>query len=536
MQRSQVDELIRELYQKRSWFWFGKGSQKRKLQVLKSLAVLGTPFKIPFIFQFLFSLNTKISHETAQTVHELMSKVKPEEWTELYPSFQNIQVMNVQLDFLRSFPDELAVDLLGVASLNGDGYVRQAAIRQLQTIDSPKKIVFIMLRLADWVSQVRETAKLAIMECLTKEYTQRFLSYTCVLDWMNRVTRVNLSPIRNQIINYLTSSPSRQHVESALDDPDKRVRRFCYRILMQTPPIKSEIVDKGAKDSDPEIQWIMFQNIRNLSEDCLVQYLPYFLGNPSSKVCSSAMMTIPKEHWEKFKDVVFENLFSTSSSVRNTARFVLKEYGFTAFADEYRKRIATGLLTPGVLSGLGETGNSDDFAILEAHVSNARASIRSAGIAGLHGLHVDQSVSYLIEALNDPSSKVRRVSRVLLCKDCGYDREAVRRILKNGTSSSKVSALKVLCHSFSWKALEDILVTLPDRDEMVRKTAWSTYVRWYRHRTLRNWAGPSQSVLASVEEELMKLASRTLEVPDFATGSWQDLPSLIESGKRIWRL
>jgi hypothetical protein len=178
MQRSQVDELIRELYQKRSWFWFGKGSQRRMLQALKSLSGLGTPFNIPSIFQFLFSLNTKLSQETAQTVHDLMSKVRPEEWTELYPSFQYIQVMTVQLEFLRSFPDELAVDLLGVVSLNGDGYIRQAAIRQLQTIDSPKKIVFIMLRLSDWVSQVRETAKSAITECLTKEYLQGFLSYT----------------------------------------------------------------------------------------------------------------------------------------------------------------------------------------------------------------------------------------------------------------------------------------------------------------------------------------------------------------------
>ena len=502
---------------------------------MKQIAALGTPFSVPSIFQFLFSLNTKLSQETAQTVHDLMSKVKPEEWTELYPSYQNIQVMTVQLDFLRHFPDDLAVDLLGVASLNGDGYVRQAAIRHLQTIDSPKKIVFIMLRLADWVSQVRETAKLAITDCLTTDYVQSFLSYACVFDWMNRVTRVDLSPVRNQIINYLTSSPSRQHVESALDDPDRRVRRFCYRILLQTPLVKSEIVEKGTKDADPEIHWIMFQNIRNISEDCLVQYLAYFLGYSSPKVCVSAMMAIPKGHWQEFKDVVFENMFSTSSSVRNTARFVLKEHGFTAFAEEYRKRIAAGLLTPGVLSGLGETGNSDDFAILKAHVSNSRASIRSAVIAGLHRLNVDQSVSYLIEALNDPSSNVKRVSRVLLCKDCCYDREAVRRILKNGTFSSKVSALKVLCYSLSWDALEDILVTLPDRNEMVRKTAWSTYARWYRHRTLRNWAVPSQGVLARIEEELKRLGSGTLEVPDFATESWQGLPSLIESGKRIWR-
>jgi hypothetical protein len=305
---------------------------------------------------------------------------------------------------------------------------------------------------------------------------------------------------------------------------------------LQTPPVKAEIVEKGTKDSDPEIHWIVFQNVRNFSEDCLVQYLPYFLENSSPKVCSSAMMAIPEGHWQEFKDVVFENMFSASSSVRNTARFVLKEQGWTSFVDEYRKRIAAGLLTPGVLSGLGETGNSDDFAMLKAHVSNSRASIRSAVIAGLHRLDVDQSVPYLIEALNDPSSKVSRVSSVLLCKDCSYDREAVRRILKNGTSSSKISALKVLCHSFSWDSLGDILVTLPDRDSRVRMVAWSAYGRWYRHRTLRNWVGPSQGVLAHIEEELQRLGARTLEVPEFATESWQDLPSLIESGKRIWKL
>lgn len=530
---SDVDDFIGELCQRRSWF--NRRSKERKIQALKSISALGNPFTVPSIFQFVFSWNKELSHETALTIHELMSKVKPAQWTQLYPSFQYIDVFKMQLRFLCQFPDSLAVDLMGIASLNGNGHVRQEAIRELQKTISPRKIPYIMLRLGDWVPQVRERAESAFIECLKKGHAEAFMSYTYILDWMTRVERVDLSGIHDKIIDYLTSSTSKEYLMQALDHADKRVRLFSYKALLSKSPYEPELIERGAKDPNQGIRRIIFQNIINLPGENPTKYLPVFIQDSSAKISSSAMMAIPEGQWPDFRSIIFENMFSNSPSIRNTARFLLKRHGFSVFADEYRKRIESELISPGILSGFAETGSKDDFVILKHYANHPKSKIRSATIAGLYRLDAEQTIPYLIEALRDSTARVRRTSSNILCKYRRFDRDSVRRVLRDGTSASKVSALKVLCDSSSWDAIEDIFLMITDGDETVRITAWNHYVKWLLKRSVNNWVKPSQSVLCSLEAKIEELNSKTMEIPDFAKRAWRELPSLIESGKQIWK-
>lgn len=359
---SDIDEYIRELHQNESWF--KKGTKQRKIQALKSISALGSPFTVSSLFQFIFSLDKELSYETALAIHELMSKVKPSQWPQLYPSFQYISIYPKQLRHLSQFPDTLAVDLLGIASLNGDGHIRQEAVHELQKKLSPQKIVYIMLRLADWVSQVRKTAESVFFECLNRENAQAFLSYTYVLDWMTRVERVDLSHIHDQIVDYLTSSSSIVHLKQALDHQDKTVRLFSYKAILRKSPHETVIIEKGAKDPNPGVRWYIFQYIRNLSAEKFIQHLPIFIQDTFPNICSSAMMAIPEEKWKDFRSIVFKNIFRDSPSIRNTARLLLKRYDSSVFADDYRKRIESEQITPGILSGLAETGGNEDFITL----------------------------------------------------------------------------------------------------------------------------------------------------------------------------
>lgn len=530
---SDIEDFIGELYQKRSWF--NKRSKGRKIQALKSISAFGSPFTVPSIFQFVFSWNTELSHETALTIHELMSKVKPSQWTQLYPAFQYIDIFKKQLRFLCQFPDSLAVDLLGIASLNGNGHVRQEAICELQKTISLKKISYIMLRLGDWVPQVRERAESAFIECLKQGYAEAFMSYTYILDWMTRVERVDLSPIHDQIIDYLTSSTSKDYLRLALDHADKRVRLFSYKALLSKSPYEPELIEKGAKDPNPKIRWNIFQNIINLPAEHLTIHLPVFIQDSSPKICSSVMMAIPEDQWQDFRSTIFENMFSNSPSIRNTARFLLKRHGFSVFADEYRKRIESEVISPGILSGLAETGSKDDFVILKHFANHPKSKIRSATIAGLYRLDAEQSIPYLIEALRDSIARVRRTSSNILCKYRRFDRDSVRRVLRDGASASKISALKVLCDSSSWDAIEDIFLMITDGDETVKITAWNNYIKWLLKRSVNNWVKPSQAVLCLLEAKIEELNSKKMEIPDFAKRAWRELPSLIESGKQVWK-
>nr|MDT0667032.1 hypothetical protein [Micromonospora sp. DSM 115978] len=55
-------------------------------------------------------------------------------------------------------------------------------------------------------------------------------------------------------------------------------------------------------------------------------------------------------------------------------------------AEFYRQRLRQGVLAPGVLAGLAETGTTEDAPLLAAHVTVGAPRLRAAAVAGLHRL------------------------------------------------------------------------------------------------------------------------------------------------------
>jgi HEAT repeat protein len=107
------------------------------------------------VFHVLFDEDDGVAFAVANAITRLMDQVKPSEWTRLYPSFQYLEVNQPVLARLGAFPAETAVHLLGIASLNGSGYIRQEAVERLGRLGLRETLPYLILRLADWVPQVR---------------------------------------------------------------------------------------------------------------------------------------------------------------------------------------------------------------------------------------------------------------------------------------------------------------------------------------------------------------------------------------------
>ncbi len=531
---SDIYKLILALHSSKPWSSWR--SQPNKVQTLRSISEIGTPFTISSIFQFVFSGNKSISLEAAIAVRDLISKTKLSQWTKLYPSFQYINISESQLRKLRQFPSSLQIHLLGIASLNGNGYIRQEAVQALQSFTSPEKIPYIMLRLSDWVSQVRNVAEFAFSECLKKEYAEAFLSYVCIIDSMTRVERFDLSLIEDQITLFLTSEDSVEHLQKALGHSDTRVRLFCYRLLLRKSLGDLCLIEKGARDTDSKVRSLVLQKLQDTPIEHKIKYFYIFLRDPSPKICSAVMMSIPEAYWQEFRNIIVDNIFNKSASIRNTARFLLQKHEDFDFAVQYRKRIKAGLVSQGTLSGLAETGSEEDFDVLIRFTDYSRSKARAAALAGLHRLNPKLSIPLLIKALRDPAARVRRASCKILCKYRHYDRNLVRQIFKDGAANSKITALRVLCDSLDWDSLEDIFLMIADKEECVRNAAWSIYVKWFQRRSVNNWVKPSRQVLYSLEAKLKEFDSMPVNIPDLVAEEWRGLPVLLESGKKIWKL
>jgi hypothetical protein len=97
------------------------------------------------------------------------------------------------------------VQLLGIASLNGNGYVREKAVRELSRLKNTDGLRFILLRLGDWVVEVRKAATAGVLSFLESRYIDNWLKQLTAIDWLLKVERVDLREIHNQIIQFILS-------------------------------------------------------------------------------------------------------------------------------------------------------------------------------------------------------------------------------------------------------------------------------------------------------------------------------------------
>ena len=58
-----------------------------------------------------------------------------------------------------NFPPKIGAHILGIASFDPDGYLREAALKEMEQLDTGNILPYVLLRLNDWVPQVATLAQ-----------------------------------------------------------------------------------------------------------------------------------------------------------------------------------------------------------------------------------------------------------------------------------------------------------------------------------------------------------------------------------------
>ncbi len=524
----ELQEILRVLHKRRSLF--SKSLRIKKIEALKKIGETENPFNIIIIYRYIFDNNSDISKKSAEVVCQLMKKVKAIEWTQLYPSFHNIELSKTKVNFLTEFPEEISTELLGIASMNGNGYVREEALKQLGELRNERVLPYIILRLSDWVPQIRTLAMNIIHELLDTGFAEYLIQYYYLVDWLLMVRRVDLSSIYNEIFDILRSERNRPKILVHLNNEDPNIRLFCYRIINQAILNDSALLEKALNDRSPYIRWwITKEVIKN--ESLKNKWLQTLLKDNSPRIRTQVLMAVTDNLWSLYEQDILNCIFDNSPAVRDTARFLLRKKGIIDFADKYRQKILqSGEIHLGWISGLAETGNQEDFRIIEKYVDNNHAKIRASVIAGMWRLDKIRGRDYAIKALEDKSARVRRAS-VTLLKDT-YDssiRDQIHRILIQGSKRSRVSALHVLSEKGCWESLAAILIVLANTQGDPTNIDWDLLYIWYKRWYAVSWTKPSEEITVIIGRQLAKL--KNIKPPEKLKKEWYDLLRLCKEQK-----
>ncbi|MGB3008622.1 MAG: hypothetical protein WBC06_19050, partial [Chitinophagaceae bacterium] len=145
MDYTDINQCIKTLNERPKWF-FQKDNIAEKLQCFDTIQKVGTPTTIYSLFSFLKSDNTLIQEKSAETILNLFAKLKSQ--NDLADSLKHLTIDKSDLDLYRvDFDEETYLQLLGIASLNSSGYVREKAVKEITRLQNTNGLKFILYRL-----------------------------------------------------------------------------------------------------------------------------------------------------------------------------------------------------------------------------------------------------------------------------------------------------------------------------------------------------------------------------------------------------
>ncbi|MFE9204875.1 HEAT repeat domain-containing protein [Micromonospora sp. NPDC007230] len=316
-----------------------------------------------------------------------------------YGTYQESAVRRVRVRFSGVTSGPVAMAL---ASMDGDGRVRERAVAAMVARPWPEVMPFLVLRTADWVKPVRDPARSGLALLLGDDpgaYLPSVLPVVLRLDvWVRggfAVTQVRAA--------LLSSSPE---VWRGLFGSDgRRQRRFVFDIAVSQGWLRlPDYVTSAETDPDVGIR------VRAAEAACReavwtrrLDVLRRLAGSRWPEVRVVALTGLVRVGHDS--DVAV-HLDDDAPLVRAVARDAARRLGIDA-REHYR--LAVGAAEPllGAIAGLAETGSAADAALLRPLLSHSLAKVRAQAVRGLRVLDA-VGVGELLPLLRDPSPAVVR--------------------------------------------------------------------------------------------------------------------------------
>lgn len=515
------------------------------LKALDEVGGLGTPFDVQYIARYLFSENPLIAERAAKNICKLLSRIKEKKlWLELYKSRFNSYEYNPfdknKLSKIPKFPLLESVHAYGVASLNCNGYVREEALDYLGNLPTSAILPYILIRLNDWVPEVADKAKVILLNTLLSTSIIEIIKYSRLVDWLNKVERVNLTTIRTAIINKLTAQENREELFLAMETADFKQRLFCWEALEQEVISSKSLIDRAIHDPAAEVRQWAASHLPFTKEHKERFRILFF--DKAVRVRYAALKSLSESCYDEYREFIELAIFDDSRLVRHYARHILREYNETNLAAKYREKILQqkGKVSLGVILGIAEVGEKKDIKVLSCYLNHKNAKARIAAFKALHRLEADNMAPAYMLGMQDVNKKVRNTCIAILHQGHEQVRLELESFLEKPNSKTQEAALYILTQHrligfSSINSLRYILLALTLPSESLKIKAWQYLVDWcqcYGTQPFLNWFNFNSTIYSQTEELLAKLQKQVVVPTDNRICyAWQELPIILRDFK-----
>lgn len=434
------------------------------------------------LFPLTFSEKLDEAKAAAATIHKLVTGTPLTEFTKLERAlrarspysdenvYQWYQLYPAKMDLLERFGDA-SVSLLAVASFHPNGYVREEAVKQLSLLPTDAVVPFLILRLNDWVYEVRDAAVKAIYSRLRPEYTEAFIAGFSLVSRLEQARRADHREMLARVNQLLLSDECRADLLASLKSEDRAARRTSFKLALTLNGADlKQVAELGMADEDTAIRSWTAQRIASAFDGpTLESFLARMKDDRFMPMRRAALRTIVKLNSPHVIEELRIALLDPHASMREEARYHWTRTQATDVADFYRQQLvdANGPVLYSAISGLGETGRVPDDQVLVPYTSHESSKIRRAALKALAALRPEAHVEIFMKALADELRSTSREALKALVRKTSLLNAA--RVWEVFASSNHVhvkrNALALLEKFSKWESIGYLLSALCESDE-----------------------------------------------------------------------
>ncbi len=502
--------LIDSLYQRAGLVGRAFGRSSWNLEAIEQLGHSGEPAAIPYIKPVLYSGKRHEMLVAAKAIEALLSQVVLGDlpWLDeqMRRSWSDDTWRRLEPRDLAKWvgPGEPGILLLQLSSMHSNGFVRYEAVRRLALLHDGSELPYLLLRLNDWVVQVRHLAHSAILDRITPEYADWFVRDLTLVVRLKQARRGDQGEVLERITRLLVDSATGSMIETMATGP-RDISRASFRMLTtHAPRVLPQILMSALEARDPVIRLWAAQSAPNgFDRERLRSVLVMLSRDPSAPVRKEALTA-----WAKFlpgeaTEVLRAALLDRNASVRGEARFRLGEKGGMDFRGFYRNALAMSRTAELVaaIAGLAETGVPEDAKLLVSYLSHPLAKVRKTAVGLLLKLGGDNYLELAFDRVLDVSSGVSNRARNAVLRYAPRIGASRLWLLFSEPHERHVrrNLLKLLAALSKWESIICLVRATYDGDQSLAAMAHGHVDRW---NSLYN-----RSQIAPTGEQLVQLES-----------------------------
>ena len=333
------------------------------------------------------------------------------------------------------FSKEEGLDELLKMSEHWDGYKRESAVRRLGMLGNPIAIPNLILRVNDWVPQVRIAALKAMKMLAVPENSAAFVMSLPSLYHLDKCTRSSHAELIEFIEKYLILDINKKHLIQGLESGNSMVARACISLIIKNNLLDiSPIVIAGLSHRDFIVRAKASSLIRKLKPSDQQVALELAIKDRFMPIRREAFQIHIKAGASS--EFIEPFLFDLHSSIREIAIKHLLDRDVDVASIYINSLVAASLASRLKIAIWGVAELSEVVAIsrVEELLASPYASVRKQSLMTMVGLQGEKFEGKLIEFLLDSSPAV--------CK------EAARLCMKLDITFTAVKLKKICSSSF----------------------------------------------------------------------------------------